>query len=169
LNFNFSIQIGGRKRDLGQSKLARKVNVRPKKQKGSSDKKRRISLFRRISTKIANAEIQQVKFETFSYHIPVNNLLLFTFHSQFLDDIKRRFITDNTKQKFPVFFKRRSPWSTPESVTSRHFSSASSFVAGLFLTIIVALILCTEHTNFKFKHIGAHLSPTTVVVAWLEA
>ncbi|KAG5678272.1 hypothetical protein PVAND_007962 [Polypedilum vanderplanki] len=57
---NTSIQIGGRKRDLGQSKLARKVNVRPKKQKGTSDKKRRISLFRRISTKIANAEIQQM-------------------------------------------------------------------------------------------------------------
>jgi microtubule-associated serine/threonine kinase len=55
-----SIQIGGRKRDPGQCKLARKMNVRPKKQKGSSDKKRRISLFRRISTKIANAEIQQV-------------------------------------------------------------------------------------------------------------
>lgn len=57
---NTSIQIGGRKRDPGQCKLARKVNVRPKKQKGSSDKKRRISLFRRISTKIANAEIQQM-------------------------------------------------------------------------------------------------------------
>jgi len=55
-----SIQIGGRKRDPGQGKLARKVNARQKKQKGSSDKKRRISLFRRISTKIANAEIQQV-------------------------------------------------------------------------------------------------------------
>ncbi|XP_070509626.1 microtubule-associated serine/threonine-protein kinase 3 [Chironomus tepperi] len=57
---NTSIQIGGRKRDPGQGKLARKVNARPKKQKGSSDKKRRISLFRRISTKIANAEIQQM-------------------------------------------------------------------------------------------------------------
>lgn len=65
--FIFSIQIGGRKRDIGQSKLARKVHARPKKQKGSSDKKRRISLFRRISTKqIANAEIQQVS-ELFNF------------------------------------------------------------------------------------------------------
>lgn len=42
--------------------MAKKVNSRPKKQKSSSDKKRRASLFRRISTKIANAEIQQVIF-----------------------------------------------------------------------------------------------------------
>lgn len=70
---SFSIQIGGRKRDLGQSKMARKVHARPKKQKGSSDKKRRISLFRRISTKIANAEIQQVR----NYLILCENLLKF--------------------------------------------------------------------------------------------
>lgn len=57
---NTSIQIGGRKREPGQSKMAKKVNSRPKKQKSSSDKKRRASLFRRISSKIANAEIQQV-------------------------------------------------------------------------------------------------------------
>lgn len=58
---NTSIQVGGRKREPGQSKMAKKVNARPKKQKSSSDKKRRASLFRRISTKIANAEIQQVR------------------------------------------------------------------------------------------------------------
>lgn len=52
--------MGGRKREPGQSKMARKPNSRPKKQKSSSDKKRRASLFRRISTKIANAEIQQL-------------------------------------------------------------------------------------------------------------
>jgi microtubule-associated serine/threonine kinase len=57
---NTSIQVGGRKREPGQSKMAKKVNSRPKKQKSSNDKKRRASLFRRISTKIANAEIQQV-------------------------------------------------------------------------------------------------------------
>lgn len=57
---NTSIQIGGRKREPGQSKMAKKVNARPKKQKSSSDKKRRASLFRRISSKIANAEIQQM-------------------------------------------------------------------------------------------------------------
>lgn len=57
---NTSIQVGGRKREPGQSKMAKKVNSRPKKQKSSSDKKRRASLFRRISSKIANAEIQQV-------------------------------------------------------------------------------------------------------------
>lgn len=58
---NTSIQVGGRKREPGQSKMAKKVNSRPKKQKSSSDKKRRASLFRRISSKIANAEIQQVR------------------------------------------------------------------------------------------------------------
>lgn len=58
---NTSIQVGGRKREPGQSKMAKKVNARPKKQKSTSDKKRRASLFRRISTKFANAEIQQVR------------------------------------------------------------------------------------------------------------
>ena len=55
-----SIQSGGRKREAGQGKMAKKTSNRPKKQKNSSDKKRRASLFRRISNKIASAEIQQV-------------------------------------------------------------------------------------------------------------
>lgn len=64
-----SIQVGGRKREPGVSKMAKKINnPRPKKQRNSSDKKRRASLFRRISSKIANAELfqQQVRFFSLS-------------------------------------------------------------------------------------------------------
>lgn len=63
-----SIQSGGRKRDLMQSKLAKKGLNRQKKQtKREHDKKRKTSLFRRISSKRANAEMQQVS----SPHDPV--------------------------------------------------------------------------------------------------
>lgn len=55
-----SIQSGGRKRDLLQSKLARKGVNRQKKQRKDNDKKRKTSLFRRISTKRASAEMQQI-------------------------------------------------------------------------------------------------------------
>lgn len=56
-----SIQSGGRKRDLMQSKLAKKgVNRQKKQTKKEHDKKRKTSLFRRISNKRASAEIQQV-------------------------------------------------------------------------------------------------------------
>lgn len=56
-----SIQSGGRKRDLMQSKLAKKgVNRQKKQTKREHDKKRKTSLFRRISSKRANAEMQQV-------------------------------------------------------------------------------------------------------------
>lgn len=57
---NTSIQSGGRKRDLLQSKLARKGVNRQKKQRKDNDKKRKTSLFRRISTKRASAEMQQI-------------------------------------------------------------------------------------------------------------
>lgn len=55
-----SIQTGGRKREPGQSKLARRSIHRQRKQKKDSDKRRKTSLFRRISNKRASAEIQQV-------------------------------------------------------------------------------------------------------------
>lgn len=55
-----SIQSGGRKRELWQSKLAKKGVNRQRKQKKDNDKKRKTSLFRRISSKRASAEIQQV-------------------------------------------------------------------------------------------------------------
>lgn len=55
-----SIQSGGRKRDIFQSKLAKKSVSRHKKQRKDAEKKRRSSLFRRISTKRASAEIQQM-------------------------------------------------------------------------------------------------------------
>lgn len=55
-----SIQTGGRKRDIHHSKLAKKSVSRPKKQRKDADKKRKTSLFRRISTKRASAEIQQL-------------------------------------------------------------------------------------------------------------
>lgn len=55
-----SIQSGGRKRDVHHSKLAKKSVSRQKKQRKDADKKRKTSLFRRISTKRASAEIQQL-------------------------------------------------------------------------------------------------------------
>lgn len=60
---NTSIKTGGRKRELGQTKLAKRaLHQRQRKQKRDhSDKKRRTSLFRKISSKRASAEMQQVK------------------------------------------------------------------------------------------------------------
>lgn len=55
-----SIQSGGRKRELWQSKLAKKGINRQKKQRKDNEKKRKTSLFRRISTKRASAEMQQM-------------------------------------------------------------------------------------------------------------
>lgn len=55
-----SIQSGGRKRDVLHSKLAKKSVSRQKKQRKDAEKKRKTSLFRRISTKRASAEIQQL-------------------------------------------------------------------------------------------------------------
>ena len=55
-----SIQSGGRKRELWQSKLAKKGVNRQKKQRKDNEKKRKTSLFRRISTKRASAEMQQM-------------------------------------------------------------------------------------------------------------
>ncbi|XP_055679138.1 microtubule-associated serine/threonine-protein kinase 3 isoform X2 [Lutzomyia longipalpis] len=57
---NTSIQTGGRKRELWQSKFAKKGMSRHKKQKKDSEKKRKTSLFRRISSKRASAEMQQM-------------------------------------------------------------------------------------------------------------
>ncbi|KAJ8917957.1 hypothetical protein NQ315_002652 [Exocentrus adspersus] len=55
-----SIKTGGRKREPGQSKLAKRSLNRQKKQKRESDKRRKTSLFRRISSKRASVEIQQM-------------------------------------------------------------------------------------------------------------
>ncbi|KAL3290148.1 hypothetical protein HHI36_023512 [Cryptolaemus montrouzieri] len=55
-----SIKTGGRKREPGLSKLAKRSLHRQKKQKRDHDKKRKNSLFRRISSKRASAEIQQM-------------------------------------------------------------------------------------------------------------
>ncbi|KAK9889385.1 hypothetical protein WA026_004659 [Henosepilachna vigintioctopunctata] len=55
-----SIKTGGRKREPGLSKLAKRSLHRQKKQKKDHDKKRKNSLFRRISNKRASAEIQQM-------------------------------------------------------------------------------------------------------------
>lgn len=58
---NTSIKTGGRKRDLAQSKLARRTLHKQRKQKRDhSDKKRKTSLFKRISSKRASVEMQQV-------------------------------------------------------------------------------------------------------------
>ncbi|XP_055373331.1 uncharacterized protein LOC129606738 isoform X2 [Condylostylus longicornis] len=56
-----SIQSGGRRRELWQSKLAKKgINRQKKQKKDHHEKKRKTSLFRRISTKRASAEIHQM-------------------------------------------------------------------------------------------------------------
>lgn len=55
-----TIQAGGRKREPGQSKLAKRSLHRQKKQKKESDKRRKTSLFRRISSKRASVEMQQM-------------------------------------------------------------------------------------------------------------
>ncbi|XP_018565730.1 microtubule-associated serine/threonine-protein kinase 3 isoform X2 [Anoplophora glabripennis] len=55
-----SIKTGGRKREPGQSKLAKRSLNRQKKQKRESDKRRKTSLFRRISSKRASVEMQQM-------------------------------------------------------------------------------------------------------------
>ncbi|XP_011269064.1 microtubule-associated serine/threonine-protein kinase 3 isoform X3 [Camponotus floridanus] len=58
---NTSIKTGGRKRDLAQSKLARRTLHKQRKQKRDhSDKKRKTSLFKRISSKRASVEMQQM-------------------------------------------------------------------------------------------------------------
>ncbi|XP_076177630.1 microtubule-associated serine/threonine (MAST) protein kinase dop isoform X2 [Ptiloglossa arizonensis] len=57
---NTSIKTGGRKRDLAQSKMARRTLHKQRKQKRDhSDKKRNTSLFKRLSSKRHSAEIQQ--------------------------------------------------------------------------------------------------------------
>lgn len=55
-----SIQSGGRKREPGQSKLARRSLNRQRKQKRDNEKRRKTSLFRKISTKRASVEMQQM-------------------------------------------------------------------------------------------------------------
>ncbi|XP_077255309.1 microtubule-associated serine/threonine (MAST) protein kinase dop isoform X6 [Temnothorax americanus] len=58
---NTSIKTGGRRRDLAQSKLARRTLHKQRKQKRDhSDKKRKTSLFKRISSKRASVEMQQM-------------------------------------------------------------------------------------------------------------
>ncbi|XP_043281471.1 microtubule-associated serine/threonine-protein kinase 3 isoform X2 [Venturia canescens] len=57
---NTSIKTGGRKRELAQSRMARRTLHRQRKQKrDQSEKKRKASLFRRISSKRASVEMQQ--------------------------------------------------------------------------------------------------------------
>ncbi|CAL7946480.1 unnamed protein product [Xylocopa violacea] len=57
---NTSIKTGGRRRDLAQSKMARRTLHKQRKLKRDhSDKKRKTSLFKRISSKRASVEMQQ--------------------------------------------------------------------------------------------------------------
>lgn len=63
---NTSIRSGGRKRELWQSKLARRSLQRQRRQKREhNDKRRKSSLFRRISSKRASVEMQQVSASSF--------------------------------------------------------------------------------------------------------
>ncbi|CAH1153270.1 unnamed protein product [Phaedon cochleariae] len=55
-----SIRTGGRKREPGQGRLARRSLSRQKRQRREGDKRRRASLFKRISSKRASVEMQQM-------------------------------------------------------------------------------------------------------------
>ncbi|XP_054281549.1 microtubule-associated serine/threonine-protein kinase 3-like isoform X2 [Macrosteles quadrilineatus] len=58
---NTSIKSGGRRREPGQSKLARRSQAKQRRQKRDiGDKRRKTSLFRRISSKRASVEMQQM-------------------------------------------------------------------------------------------------------------
>ena len=63
---NTSIRTGGRKRELWQSKLAKRSMHKQRRQKREhNDKRRKSSLFRRISSKRASVEMQQVSTSSF--------------------------------------------------------------------------------------------------------
>lgn len=90
---NTSIKTGGRKRDLTQSKMARRTLHKQRKLKRDhSDKKRKTSLFKRISSKRASVEMQQVYKSVF-----------FVFAFQFL---LIRTLASGFCQITPVYFKR---------------------------------------------------------------
>lgn len=57
---NTSIRTGGRKRELWQSKLAKRSMHKRRQKREHNDKRRKSSLFRRISNKRASVEMQQV-------------------------------------------------------------------------------------------------------------
>uniref|UniRef100_A0A1B6MUK8 non-specific serine/threonine protein kinase n=1 Tax=Graphocephala atropunctata TaxID=36148 RepID=A0A1B6MUK8_9HEMI len=58
---NTSIKSGGRRREPGQGKLARRSQAKQRRQKRElGDKRRKTSLFRRISSKRASVEMQQM-------------------------------------------------------------------------------------------------------------
>ncbi|KAG0729535.1 Microtubule-associated serine/threonine-protein kinase 2 [Chionoecetes opilio] len=57
-----SIRAGGRKRNPGSSKLAKRLPAaKPRRSKKESEKRRKTSLFRKVSNKRVSAEIQQVR------------------------------------------------------------------------------------------------------------
>ncbi|XP_042224337.1 microtubule-associated serine/threonine-protein kinase 3-like isoform X4 [Homarus americanus] len=55
-----SIRAGGRKRNPGASKLAKRLPAKHRRTKKDSDKRRKNSLFRKVSNKRVSAEIQQL-------------------------------------------------------------------------------------------------------------
>nr|XP_045608658.1 microtubule-associated serine/threonine-protein kinase 3-like isoform X21 [Procambarus clarkii] len=55
-----SIRAGGRKRNPGASKLAKRLPAKHRRTKKDSDKRRKTSLFRKVSNKRVSAEIQQL-------------------------------------------------------------------------------------------------------------
>ncbi|MPC33792.1 Microtubule-associated serine/threonine-protein kinase 2 [Portunus trituberculatus] len=68
-----SIRAGGRKRHPGASKLAKRLPAaKPRRSKKESEKRRKTSLFRRVSNKRVSAEYQQVR--GVSYHLRSGHL-----------------------------------------------------------------------------------------------
>ncbi|KAF4532795.1 hypothetical protein B566_EDAN002645 [Ephemera danica] len=105
---NTSIKSGGRRREPWQSKLARKSMQRQRRQKREhTDKRRKTSLFRRISNKRASVEMQQVTPALVLF--PVVNASTFQWLTSFI----------------PVFaFQMAAAASSPTMVTpSRSFQS----------------------------------------------
>ncbi|XP_014258754.1 microtubule-associated serine/threonine-protein kinase 3 isoform X2 [Cimex lectularius] len=76
---NTSIKSGGRKREPWQSKLARRSLQKQRKQKRDiGDKRRKASLFRRISSKRASVEMQQMGVSSPSLVTPSRSFQSFT-------------------------------------------------------------------------------------------
>lgn len=76
---NTSIKSGGRKRELWQSKLAKRSLQKQRRQKRElGDRRRKASLFRRISTKRASVEMQQMAVSSPSLVTPSRSFQSFT-------------------------------------------------------------------------------------------
>ncbi|CAH1122068.1 unnamed protein product [Ceutorhynchus assimilis] len=115
-----SIKTGGRKREPGQSKLAKRSLNRQKKQKKDSDKRRKTSLFRRISSKRASVEMQQIAANIQSpvTVTPSRSFQSFPRSDSSLSSCPIRTVTANRSSLSPDSFNQHSGNSTPPATSS---------------------------------------------------